>query len=752
MLSNLNKNQIEAVVNVSGPVLVLAGAGTGKTTVITNRIAHILSEELAKIDQILAVTFTNKAANELRERVEKLTNIPFSNDSWIGTFHYVCLKILKMHYTLVGLKSGFSIADMSDQKRVMKKVIEGMGHSEKTIPTKIVAYNISKLKDQGVGCFDVNEIAKFNQGDIDMTKIYPAYQQMLRESNMVDFDDILMLAIEIFRQNNEILQYFQQKFKYVLIDEYQDTNRTQHNLISMLVKDHKNICCVGDDDQSIYSWRGADISNILNFPKYFENTKVITLQNNYRSSQGILDIANEIISKNSKRYDKNLTSHLGDGRSVNVITVYDDRQESDEIVNIIKKLIYDGEVNYKKDIAILVRTSSQMRSIEEAFVKNHIPYKIVGGIKFYDKKEIKDAMAYIKLLISNVDVISLERIINVPKRGIGDKTFESIESFSRLNSLSILDAVKTMINEKILTPKIALVLQEMIDSIDKARLDITNNNVSIAHICMTLLEDVGYMEMLREEAKSDPSFEKKIDNVDDLVNNLARFATLQEFFEHMALISDSDQIDDSDVVNVMTIHAAKGLEFDAVILPGWEEELFPNRRVIEENGMRGLEEERRLAYVAVTRAKRNLSILHANTRFFFGKFTPCVKSRFIDDISPEMYQKIDKTSKYNLAKSYGHNDFGFNKNSSGNRFTEKSNFQQSYNKATNTKNKLPEMPMQKSIGSQNNNQKFATGTNVLHEKYGNGVILKTLGKFVEVKFENVNMILDTSFLKIITKD
>ncbi len=752
MLANLNKSQREAVENTDGPVLVLAGAGTGKTTVITNRIAYILSKNLAKLEEILAVTFTNKAANELKERVEKLTGFPSSYDSWIGTFHFVCLKILKMHYALVGLKQGFGIADMSDQKRVIKKVLEGMNLTEKSAPIKIITYNISKLKDQCVDCHDTFEIAKYNQGDIDMTKIYPGYQAMLRESNMVDFDDILMLVIELFRKNNEILKFFQDKFRYVLVDEYQDTNKTQYNLISMLVKPHQNICCVGDDDQSIYSWRGADVTNILNFQKHFQNAKVITLQNNYRSSQEILDVANDIIAKNSKRYEKRLISDFGDGRSVNVITVYDDKQESDEIVSIIRKLIYDGDVNYRKDIAILVRTSSLMRSIEEAFVKNYVPYKIIGGVKFYDKKEIKDAMAYIKLIISDVDVLSLERVINVPKRGIGDKTFEGIEKFSRINGISILAAVKAMIGEGLFSAKIAQLLGEMVKFIEKARADLGSDSISIAHICITLLEDVGYMEMMREEAKSDPSFEKKIDNVDDLVNNLSRFASLQEFFDHMALISDSDGIDDADVVNVMTIHAAKGLEFDAVILPGWEEEIFPNRRVVEENGMRGIEEERRLAYVATTRAKRNLFILNANMRFFFGKFIPCVKSRFIDDISQEFYQKIDKTSKYGLqrdgfrknAGNYGENG-GFSRQNSEVRRLNPDDF-----KAQFSHKPAGKSPVNSAENTINSPKKasISAGSNVLHERYGRGVILKILGKFAEVKFESLNMILNISDLKI----
>ncbi|QED22838.1 ATP-dependent helicase [Candidatus Deianiraea vastatrix] len=766
MLSNLNDGQRNAVMQTDGPVLVLAGAGTGKTTVITNRIAYIVQNNLASLDQILAVTFTNKAAGEMRERIEHMVDMNASFDSWIGTFHSICLKILKIHYELVGLQRGFTIADSGDQRQLMKRAVEFFGLSEKSAPIKIIAHNIGKLKEENVDVSDSYACSKYNQGDIDMSKIYPKYQELLRASNMVDFDDLMLLVIEIFRRSPEVLSYFQEKFKYVLVDEYQDTNKTQYNLISMLVSRHKNICCVGDDDQSIYSWRGADIANILNFKKYFPDAKIITLTDNYRSTQGILDLASSVISENTKRYEKNLQSHLKDTRSVKIIDVYDDRQESEEIAQIIINSLKNGDVNFKKDIAILLRTTAQMRSVEEALVKYSIAYKIIGGVKFYERKEIKDAIGYINFLLSDSNLVALERVINTPKRGIGEKTFETIVNFAFNNNLHILQAVRVMIEQKLLSGKISESLAKMLDSIQKARLDMASGSISIAHICITLLEDVGYMEMMREEAKSDPSYEKKIDNVDDLINNLSRFPTLQEFFDHISLVADSDSIDETDVVNVMTIHASKGLEFDCVILPGWEDGLFPNRRVVEESGNRGLEEERRLAYVAITRAKRNLTILNATMRFMFGKMNVSPKSQFITDIDPKLYERVNKTGRSGIANEYQKPRFEANiyqNNDSYNynrRSVEKAIFthverldshaQYSGHVKTDASDSRKKSIDGRSLGGADYNENIKPGAKVSHEKYGNGEIVKQLGKFVEVKFtDGKRMILDKCFLKVV---
>jgi len=757
MLQKLNEKQYQAVTEINGPILVLAGAGTGKTTVIVNRIAYIIHGNFANLDQILAVTFTNKAANEMKERIEKIVDSKSAFDSWIGTFHSICLKILKIYYQHVGLKQGFTIADSSDQKQIMKRAVESFGLSDKSAPIKIVAHNISKLKDEGIDCYDSFSCVKYNQGDIDMSKIYPKYQELLRESNMVDFDDLLLLVIDIFRKQPEILSYFQDKFKYILVDEYQDTNKTQYNLISMITAKVQNICCVGDDDQSIYSWRGADISNILNFQKYFKSAKIITLNNNYRSTQAILDFANEVICQNAKRYEKKLQSNLQDTRSVKVIDVYDDRQENEEIARIILNLIADGHVNYKKDIAVLVRTSAQMRGIEEAFVKYSIPYKIIGGVKFYERKEIKDSISYIKFLISDSNAVCLERVINVPKRGIGEKTFENIISFASLNNLPILKAVEVMINEKILSTKVSESLIKMLDAVKKARMDMASGSISIAHICITLLEDVGYMDMMRQEMQSDPSYEKKIDNVDDLINNLSRFPTLQEFLEHISLVSDSDNIDESDVVNVMTIHASKGLEFDCVLLPGWEDGLFPNKRVTEESGNKGLEEERRLAYVAITRAKRNLFILSANVRFMFGKFSNCLKSSFIVDIPGHFYERINKTGRHGIQNEYKKPHFKENIHQSkqyygqgkiiNNSQSGKPTFYQAPIKPIENLSLVKSDKIEHGNVISNDIKSSSFGTKIIHVKYGSGEIVKQVGKFVEVKFdEGRRMILDMAFL------
>ncbi len=745
-LKDLNEKQTDAVINTEGPILVLAGAGTGKTTVITSRIAYIVQNDLASLDEILAVTFTNKAAGEMKERVYQMVGSSDFFESWIGTFHSICLKILKLYTEAAGLRPNFMIADMSDQKQMMKRVLEQLGISEKVAPLKLVFAKISKLKDDAVDINETNEISKYNQAEIDMTRIYPKYQQMLQESNLLDFDDLILFTLDLLRKNPEILLTFQKKFKYVLVDEYQDTNKSQYNLISMFVGERQNICCVGDDDQSIYSWRGADVGNILNFQKYFKDAKIVTLNNNYRSTQAILDIAKEIISNNTKRYEKDLIANLADQRSVKIIDVYDDRQESDEVASIIKNITHSGETSFNKDVAVLVRTTSQMRSIEEAFIKRRIPYKIIGGVRFYERKEIKDAIAYIKLLLSDSDLVSLERIINVPKRGIGEKTFNSIVTYAAQNNLPMLRALDEMSKKKGFSDKINEQVLTLIENIKNARQGLASGSLPIIHIVSSFLEQVGYMQMLKLELENDPSYEKKIDNVEDLINNIARYSNLIEFFEHIALVSDQDNIDESDLVNIMTIHASKGLEFETVILPGWEEDLFPNRRVVEENRLRGLEEERRLAYVAITRAKRNLFILSTKVRFSYGKYIPCMKSSFITDISQNFYEYINKTSSASFDSGYQKTKFDYNIHQKKQYYTSSDDMKviqarYSGKKNNNLEDYVKSKPSQ-ALASTNN-----SSSRVSHEKYGNGEILKQFGKFAEVKFDSgQRMVLDMSFL------
>jgi DNA helicase II / ATP-dependent DNA helicase PcrA len=732
MLSNLNQAQHEAVINTEGPVLVLAGAGTGKTTVITNRIAYSIQQNLATLDEILAVTFTNKAANELRERVFRAIGHSEFFESWIGTFHSICLKILKLHGDLVGLMPNFMIADTSDQKQILKRALEYLKISEKSAPIKIIFSKISKIKDENIDESNVQELSKFNQSEIDMSIIFPKYQQLLRESNLVDFDDLIVLTTTLFRQHPDVLDLFQEKFKYVLIDEYQDTNKSQYNLISMLVSKRRNICCVGDDDQSIYSWRGADVGNILNFQKYFKDAKVITLNANYRSTQNILDIAREIISNNSKRYEKNLTAQIQDQRSAKVITLYDGRQEGDEIAQIIKDLTYSGESSFNKDMAVLVRTTAQMRAIEESFIKRRIPYKIIGGVKFYERKEIKDAIAYIKLLLSDSDVVSLERIVNVPKRGVGEKTFGSIINYASSNNLPILKALDRMSQNHEFSPKINEAITDLADKIKDARRDLANATLPIVHIVSTFLDAVGYINMMKIELENDPSYEKKLDNVDDLINNLSQYSNLIDFFDHISLVSDQDSIDESDFVNVMTIHASKGLEFDTVFIPGMEDDLFPNKRVVEENSVKGMEEERRLAYVAITRAKRNLYLLHSKVRFLYGKFIPASPSIFLSEISKDLYQKIDKTSSAALEHNGMKQNFSYNIHQTKTYYTDKSD-------ASAVRSRYQQTSIDKY------NQSFSTSTkpvveknvqSVKHDKYGTGVVVSQLGQFSEVRFQS----------------
>lgn len=659
-LEKLNPEQRDAVQTTEGPLLVLSGAGTGKTRVLTSRIAYIMYKQLALPWQILAVTFTNKAANEMKNRVKSI--IGDSADSlWIGTFHSIGLRIVKRYYELIGLKKNFLIFDESDQKILIKKVME----EDLKIDTKkwnpsIVLENICRLKDKGF-YFDDENINMIDVETINgrLLEVYKCYQEKLKELNAVDFGDLLLYPLMIFEQNPVILEEFQTKFKYILVDEYQDTNAVQDKILKLLSAKHKNICCVGDDDQSIYSWRGAEIENILRFESDFENAKVIRLETNYRSTPHILHAASCLIAKNKDRLGKELRPCKAmideESKKIQVHGVWNGVEEAREIVDEIE--YYQRKGIPLSQMAVLVRAGYQTRLFEEHFIRAGVSYKIIGGLRFYERQEIKDIIAYLRLLAYPQDNLSFERIINVPKRGIGDKTLQNINTYARQNHLSLFEATEEMLNSNKITGKVALNIQKFIDDFHRWRsiyngdsVDLLDTNKITEHYQLVeiMIKESGYIDMWQNSKKAEA--EAKLQNINELLGIIkSDFETINEFLEYITLFTENNQsvLDNQDYVSLMTLHAAKGLEFDVVFLPGWEMGIFPNEKSTQENSS-SLEEERRLAYVGITRAKKIVEIYYAGSRQVFGQWQQNLPSVFLNDLPDEDVEHTSFSSAYSF--------------------------------------------------------------------------------------------------------
>lgn len=659
-LEKLNPEQRDAVQTTEGPLLVLSGAGTGKTRVLTSRIAYIMYKQLALPWQILAVTFTNKAANEMKNRVKSI--IGDSADSlWIGTFHSIGLRIVKRYYELIGLKKNFLIFDESDQKILIKKVME----EDLKIDTKkwnpsIVLENICRLKDKGF-YFDDENINMIDVETINgrLLEVYKCYQEKLKELNAVDFGDLLLYPLMIFEQNPVILEEFQNKFKYILVDEYQDTNAVQDKILKLLSAKHKNICCVGDDDQSIYSWRGAEIENILRFESDFENAKVIRLETNYRSTPHILHAASCLIAKNKDRLGKELRPCKAmideESKKIQVHGVWNGVEEAREIVDEIE--YYQRKGIPLSQMAVLVRAGYQTRLFEEHFIRAGVSYKIIGGLRFYERQEIKDIIAYLRLLAYPQDNLSFERIINVPKRGIGDKTLQNINTYARQNHLSLFEATEEMLNSNKITGKAALNIQKFIDDFHRWRsiyngdsVDLLDTNKITEHYQLVeiMIKESGYIDMWQNSKKAEA--EAKLQNINELLGIIkSDFETINEFLEYITLFTENNQsvLDNQDYVSLMTLHAAKGLEFDVVFLPGWEMGIFPNEKSTQENSS-SLEEERRLAYVGITRAKKIVEIYYAGSRQVFGQWQQNLPSVFLNDLPDEDVEHTSFSSAYSF--------------------------------------------------------------------------------------------------------
>ena len=650
-LTNLNNAQKEAVLHLEGPLLIVAGAGSGKTKVLTSRIAHIIKEKKAFPNQILSVTFTNKAAKEMQNRVSSILNSEAIGLTWLGTFHSICAKLLRKHAPAVGLTSNFTIIDSDDQVRLTKNICKAENIDIKQLAPKYILSIIDRWKNKG---FYPDEVI-INKNDIyekTVLPLYKIYQQKLLDLNACDFGDLILHVVKILEKNLDIRKIYSNNFKYILVDEYQDTNYIQSRWLYLLSEKYKNICCVGDDDQSIYSWRGAEIKNFLEFDQVYKNSKIIRLEENYRSSQNILSVASNLIANNQNRVGKNLKTTMEEGELVKLNCFKNGKDEatgiSDEIEQKLKK---DYSFN---NMAILVRAIFQTREFEERFLKVGIPYRILGGTKFYERSEIKDCIAYLRLIHQPKDDLAFDRIINNPKRSIGESTIKLIHEFSKKKFSSLEISSKKLIEENLIKPKTKIGLSSFLSLMDKWRNDINIKKINHIKLLQVVLDESGYSSMLKN--KKDIDNESKLENIKELLSAMKEFDSLENFLEHVALATSIDQDWEGEKINMMTIHGSKGLEFDIVFLPGWEEGLFPHQKSIEEKGQSGLEEERRLAYVGITRAKKNALISFSMNRFYQGNWIDSMASRFIEEL-PEKF--IEKNSFFDENKDEN-NDFEFN--------------------------------------------------------------------------------------------
>ncbi len=632
-LKNLNEAQTQAVTHLEGPLLIVAGAGSGKTKVLTSRIAHIIAEKKAYPNQILSVTFTNKAAKEMQSRVSKILGASATGLSWLGTFHSICAKLLRKHATAVNLNSNFTIIDTDDQIRLIKNICKAENIDVKQLAPRYVLAIIDKWKNKGQYPSEVI----INNKDIyekTILPVYRIYQQKLTDLNACDFGDLILHVVKILEKNDDIREIYSRNFKYILVDEYQDTNYIQSRWLNLLAQKNKNLCCVGDDDQSIYSWRGAEIKNFLEFDQIYENTRVIRLEQNYRSTQNILSVASQLISNNQNRVGKTLKATMEEGELIKLNCYKNGKDEaigvSDEIEKVNKKYPLNN-------VAILVRAIFQTREFEERFLKIGLPYRILGGTKFYERAEIKDCVAYLRIVYQSRDDLAFERIVNNPKRSIGDNTLKLIHEFSKKESVSLEVSSRRMIEENLIKPKTKLGLSIFLNSLSKWRNDIINKKINHVKLLQVILDESGYSAMLKN--KKDIDNENRLENIKELLSAMKEFDNIENFLEHVSLATSIDQDWDGQKVNMMTMHGSKGLEFDVVFLPGWEEGLFPHQKSIEEKGQNGLEEERRLAYVAITRAKKEAVISFSMNRFYQGDWIDSMVSRFIDELPNDYLEK-----------------------------------------------------------------------------------------------------------------
>lgn len=726
-LDMLNPEQKLAVQTTEGPVLVLSGAGTGKTKVLTTRLAYILANMKANPWNCLVVTFTNRAAKEMKERVQGMIG-DVANSVWLGTFHSICVRILRNHAELAGLHSNFTILNEDDQKRVIKQICETMGVDDKKYPPQAIVDRIQRWKDKGL---TVEKLQKDYKSNV-LTEVYQRYQERLLELNCVDFGDILLYALNILLSHSDILQSYQARFKYIMVDEYQDTNVTQYLFLRLLSQTHKNLCCVGDDDQSIYSWRGAEIENILRFEKDFPECKTIRLERNYRSTANILAAASCLISHNEGRLGKTLKvaenspAKAADNNKIKVISVYSGEDEAKYVVEEIENQRRRG--NDYSQMAVLVRTAFQTREFEEKFIAEAIPYQVIGGPKFYERAEIRDALAYFRVVLRPHDDLAFERIINKPARGIGAKALEKFYDLARSEHISLYMAVEKMVADGTLTGKAKTTMPDLINKFNQWRQAM--QAITPDDLADQILEDSGYRDMLKQENTEEAR--GRLENLKELISVLSdheKYPSLADFLEHVSLVMDSDDALNTNKVMLITLHSAKGLEFDIVFLPGWEEGLFPHQRALDEGGTNALEEERRLAYVAITRAKQQLYILTALNRRVYGQWQNNIPSRFINELPPANIEICNNVNNF-YNSNYGSNyNNGY---SSGNAYrpwyAKKKENKTEYND-NNRYSYVPEPDYSRQISTK------IIGTRVYHQSFGYGKIIASEGNKLEIMFD-----------------
>ena len=651
-LAGLNSEQREAVETLEGPVLVLAGAGTGKTRVLTTRIAHILSLGRARPSEILSVTFTNKAAREMKLRVGTMVGQIVEGMPWLGTFHSIGVKILRRHAELVGLKPDFTILDVDDQVRLLKQLLAAENIDEKRWPGRVLAAIIDGWKNRGLTPDKVpaGEAATFANGR--GIELYKAYQARLKTLNAADFGDLLIEMLRLFRDHPEVLRQYHERFRFVLVDEYQDTNVAQYLWLRLIGQGSKNICCVGDDDQSIYGWRGAEVDNILRFEKDFPGAKVIRLERNYRSTAHILGAASHLIAHNEGRLGKTLRTEDEPGEKVGVTGAWDSEEEARAIGEEIEELQRAG--HSLDEIAILVRASFQMREFEDRFVTLGLPYRVIGGPRFYERAEIRDALAYLRLVNQPADDLAFERIINMPRRGLGDATLQQLQLHARRADLPLFEAARALAQTEELKAKPRGALRDVVAMFDRWRAQ--KDTLPHTELAEIILDESGYTEMWQKDRSADAA--GRLENLKELVRSMEEFENLQGFLEHISLVMDTEKNESQEAVSIMTMHSAKGLEFDTVFLPGWEEGVLPNQRALDDQGRAGLEEERRLAHVGLTRARRRAKIYFTSNRRIHGSWSSSIPSRFLDEL-PEAHVEVTeaKGGFGNFGQNYGASRF-----------------------------------------------------------------------------------------------
>ncbi len=751
-LDELNPAQRDAVERLDGPVLMLAGAGTGKTKALTARIAHLLSSGRARPNEILSVTFTNKAAREMKNRVGRLLGQPAEGMPWLGTFHSICVKLLRRHAELVDLKSNFTILDTDDQLRLLKQLIQAANIDDKRWPARMLAGIIDDWKNRALTPDKVPaaDSGAYNHKGIE---IYAQYQIRLRELNAVDFGDLLLHMVTIFQTHQDVLEQYQRWFRYILVDEYQDTNVAQYLWLRLLAGAHKNICCVGDDDQSIYGWRGAEVGNILRFEKDFPGAYVVRLEQNYRSTPHILAAASNVIRGNESRLGKELWTDAQDGEKVRLIGHWDGEEEARWIGEEIDAM-QGGTRGVRPfnldEIAILVRASHQMRAFEDRFLTIGLPYKVIGGPRFYERMEIRDAMAYFRLVVSPGDDLAFERIVNTPKRGLGDKAQQTIQMTARENGVSLVDGARIAVENGLIKGKGGKALRELIDGLARwnamtrgPRIVVDDDSVvddetapmrfgepEVSHIelAQIVLDESGYTAHWQNEKT--PEAPGRLENLKELVNQLDIFENLQGFLEHVSLVMDNEQEGDGAKVSIMTLHAAKGLEFPAVFLPGWEDGLFPSQRSMDESGIKGLEEERRLAYVGITRAEEVCTISFAANRRVFGQWQNAMPSRFIDELPEDHVEVLTPPGLYGGGQPTAGIETRAAEanvyNSPGWRRMQARQGQYGTSQPRESRNTVIDAT---AVAS------FTLGERVFHQKFGYGAVIGIEGDKVEVDFD-----------------